>query len=935
MPDVIIISRIHDTEKLLFRCAVYILGGNSIILRGFEIKHIHYNVSICVISLLLIICIILPWQINGDFEYRADYEAGDGPHGACIADLDDDGDLDIVSADYYADKVSILMNNGEGVFTKEDDYQTGDGPRSLFLGDVDGDDDIDIVTANYHGDSISVLKNQGSGTFAQKSDYDVGEGPYSVFLSDIGEDGNGDLDVITADDQSDKVSVLKNQGNGVFGDLKTYKVGSRPKGVFSDDLNDDGYNDIVTANWADYSISVLMNKKDGTFEKDVNYDTGDAPRSIFLADLDGNDIPDIATANQYSSSISILMNNGDGTFGSKTDYDVGTNPISVFLGDIDGDEDNDALTTNLVDNTISVLKNDGSGNLGNRMDYNTDDGPYSVLLGDVNDDDEVDMITANNYADTVSVHYSHFPASISIFQPDGVDDIANNSYAIAWEDFYPYGEATIAFYWDDDNSGLDGTQIVSGLSEDDDGIGGSYVWNISAIPEGDYWIYASIDDGTFESRHDYSPGMLTINHSMITNTPPTFQITEPDGNSDCADMEFIIMWMDSDPDDDASISLFYDTNDFGYDGEPIEDGLSEDAHGSSGFYYWNTTEITEGEYYIYGICDDGYNEAVRRYSTYTVTINHTTSEDPTSTNNETPSKNNPPLIQLVEPDGEEDHTDKEYMITWIDSDLDDDASISLYYDSDSAGYDGILIASNLSEDKHGNSGLYIWNTASIPEGNYHIYAIIDDGTVDAKDYSPGKITIDHPSVFNTAPKIMILTPEKGVVEVRKTYMIGWIDSDPDDDASISIYYDDDQIGYDGALIVSGLSEDEVNNSYIWDLSGVPEGDYYIYGMIDDGVNKVVYDYSDGIVIINHSKDGEENGDGQEFLSQNYPLFLLLILILILILAFFILKRRSKSEEEEVEDDFEEPEEDLHLSLENIEDEEIDEELLSSSDDIED
>jgi predicted secreted protein len=845
--------------------------------------------------------LLIPGLVTSDFEYRGDYETGNAPHLACIADLDDDGDLDIVTADYDDNAVSILINNGEGVFTKENDYETGNSPRSIFLAYFDRDLDIDCVSGNYFDDTVSVFKNNGDATFASKVDYDVGQGPFSIFLADVGEDANGDLDLVMADEQSSAVSVMENDGTGSFTNRNSYSVGNKPKGVFLADINDDGYNDIACVNWADSTISILINEQDGTYKKHVEYNTGELPRAISMNDLNGDNLPDIACANQDSNSISILMNNGDETFSAKVDYSVGSNPLSIYTGDVDADNHCDILVTNLHDDTITILENDGVGNFNIKRDYITDDGPYSIVFADVNDDDDVDLITANSFADSVSVHYSHFPSSIEIKQPDGVNDIVNHSYLITWQDLYPYGEAVIDIFWDDDASGFDGTQIVSDLSEDDDGIGGRYDWNVTAMSEGDYWIYARIDDGTYDPSYSYAVGPLSVNHSMITNTPPSFQIIEPDGEGDYADCEFTIIWMDSDFDDDAEISLYYDTMDFGFNGILITEGLGEDADGSSGFYTWNTENITNGDYYIYGICDDGINEPVKRYSSFPVSINHTA------------LKNEPPSIVIVEPDGVDDSARFEFLVTWIDADFDNDASISLFYDSDSYGYDGILIEDGISEDKHGNSGLHIWNISMVPEGDYFIYGIIDDGILTSKDYSQGKITINRNGTKNTAPKILVIAPEKDIIQVDFNFTIKWIDSDSDDDASISLYYDTDQNSYDGTLIASDISEDDLTDSLLWNTKDIPQGEYYIYAMIDDKVNSVVYDYSDGKVAINHTDSEVQEDDEQEGKVQNNMLYIIFGIAFILILLGIFLKRKGKGDEEEGED-FEDEEEDFDESV---------------------
>lgn len=107
----------------------------------------------------------------------------------------------------------------------------------------------------------------------------------------------------------------------------------------------------------------------------------------------------------------------------------------------------------------------------------------------------------------------------------------------------------------------------------------------------------------------------------------------------------------------------------------------------------------------------------------------------------------PPSITVVQPDGVFDTANQYYSIKWIDEDGDSNASISLYYDTDNTGADGILIASGILEDidPTGNDyDKYIWNTSEMEEGTYYVYAVIDDGYHDPiTDYSDGPVTIDH------------------------------------------------------------------------------------------------------------------------------------------------------------------------------------------------
>ena len=82
--------------------------------------------------------------------------------------------------------------------------------------------------------------------------------------------------------------------------------------------------------------------------------------------------------------------------------------------------------------------------------------------------------------------------------------------------------------------------------------------------------------------------------------------------------------------------------------------------------------------------------------------------------------------------------------------------------------------------------------------------------------------------------------------------IEWTDADTDSDAVVSLYYDTDRSGADGFLIGS-YSEDDETDSYTWDTSGVPTGEYYVYAVIDDGENVPDVSYSTGRVSVVHSE----------------------------------------------------------------------------------
>lgn len=80
-------------------------------------------------------------------------------------------------------------------------------------------------------------------------------------------------------------------------------------------------------------------------------------------------------------------------------------------------------------------------------------------------------------------------------------------------------------------------------------------------------------------------------------------------------------------------------------------------------------------------------------------------------------------------------------IAWTDKDPDDNAKVSLYYDTDNANVNGSLIVADIPEDDESDS--YAWTPDdTVPSGTYYIYAKVDDGAnIPQFSYSTETITI--------------------------------------------------------------------------------------------------------------------------------------------------------------------------------------------------
>ena len=300
------------------------------------------------------------------------------PQEAVVADLNGDGNADVVATQGELNQLAILMGDGTGAFAPPSLLATGMSfTNNVELADLDGDGDLDIVAVGHIGGSINrahVWLNDGSGNFGASpaATYTVSaspDRPASFSLADM--DGDGDIDMVVGNIDSNTVSILRNNGDATFAPYTSYVIGGGyPNDVAVGDLNGDGMADVVTANVLSNTVSVLLNDGLGGLLAPATYaTTGSQPAGVTLADLDGDGDLDIAVTNSLSSNLSVLTNDGNGSFGPATTFSVGTfGPQSIAAADLDGDGRIDLITANSVSDSLgnpndklSVLLNTSGG----------------------------------------------------------------------------------------------------------------------------------------------------------------------------------------------------------------------------------------------------------------------------------------------------------------------------------------------------------------------------------------------------------------------------------------------------------------------------------------------------------------------------------------------------------------------------------------------
>jgi hypothetical protein len=306
----------------------------------------------------------------GDGTFKGPYAklpAGMGPRSVVIGDLNDDHTPDLVSANGKSGDVSVLLGKGKGAFADAASYPAHTTPTSLVLGDLDGDQKNDLVVANWGSSDVSVLLNQGQGVFAAAKNYAVARNPTSLALGDVDGDSKPDLVVVS---YNGRATLLHNQGDGTFVTQAVYATGAGGVSVALADLDGDKQNDFAVANPArdGATLTVLLNQGKGVFGPRINYPFGRGTgiAALVVGDFNGDGLPDLAGVDASSSRVALLANTGGGIFGApvpfgapvKGVYDSQTfAPTGLALGDFNGDELPDLALAGAERNEVSLLLN--------------------------------------------------------------------------------------------------------------------------------------------------------------------------------------------------------------------------------------------------------------------------------------------------------------------------------------------------------------------------------------------------------------------------------------------------------------------------------------------------------------------------------------------------------------------------------------------------
>ena len=305
-----------------------------------------------------------------------------------VGDLDNDGDMDIISGfSYLKYKIYCYVNDGtSNSFSRKtinDDIPNIDFRTWIFDFNRDGYNDfLAISSSSEH----AIYFNNKDGTFTETS---LSEPYHSSILADDRDDDN-DIDILLNN------CILVNDGSGNFSEtaLANYFYGAQQ--METADLNSDSTKDIVAILDCGDNISYILNNTLTTFSTEVIIDsTIGCFQDIRLEDLDKDGDTDIIGAANHLDEITWWENDGSLGFTPHIISFEITGPYGIETADIDNDNDIDIVATYRDDAKIAVWLNDGSMNF-HMETVSNEYGASLIEVVDFNKDGYSDIVASDH-----------------------------------------------------------------------------------------------------------------------------------------------------------------------------------------------------------------------------------------------------------------------------------------------------------------------------------------------------------------------------------------------------------------------------------------------------------------------------------------------------------------------------------------------------------
>ena len=296
-----------------------------------------------------------------------------------VADVEGDGDVDVLAATRDDNRITWYENNGAlpPAFTPRVVTSQAQGAVAVHTADLDEDGKLDILSASENDGRILWYRNNGARPPAFELRV-VRAGPApppnldfakSVFGADV--DGDGDDDIVYTSEDQNQIGWYENRARASsFVEHVLLTDAQHAKFAMAIDVDQDGDRDVVAAAAGDPTtgagsfVAVLWNNGAAVpqFTSQIISNSLRGVRHVTGADVDGDGDLELLAASRNDDRVTLFTNNTihrTALFDNSTQFVVGTyyRARGVYAADLDKDGDLDILAA--AETEVAWHENDG------------------------------------------------------------------------------------------------------------------------------------------------------------------------------------------------------------------------------------------------------------------------------------------------------------------------------------------------------------------------------------------------------------------------------------------------------------------------------------------------------------------------------------------------------------------------------------------------
>jgi len=338
---------------------------------------------------------------------RTDVPVGFAVERLAVGDFNRDGRADVVATARSvgsASGMAVLLNQGNRAFAAPFNVDANILPVGVAVGDLNGDGNLDLVAANQVSQDVSVVLGNGQGGFATPVNYGLSSnGTSQVLVADV--NGDGRPDVLTL--ELGQVVVLYNTGAGQLAFPTALSTANSTVSTFGvGDVNGDGRLDVVHPDQQSNQVgfTAVLSTATAAYTRQFVAAPVPAPLSdLTVADFNNDGRADVLATT--STGVYVWLRTGANTgFAPPTVTSVFP-PFraDVAVSDLDGNGLLDVLTTANGQSTL-LLSGSGTGGFGTpAAAVANPNGARTLAIGDLDSDGLADYATGNEFNNSFSL----------------------------------------------------------------------------------------------------------------------------------------------------------------------------------------------------------------------------------------------------------------------------------------------------------------------------------------------------------------------------------------------------------------------------------------------------------------------------------------------------------------------------------------------------